>query len=184
MKDSWILDWHITRYGTSDEYDSFEEAKNAFRSKIAREIGFEYYLDHMNNELASSDNGEEIANFLTNFFDNTLEEQDVIETSFEGGFNATFNADGFKIKESELYGLQTFPTIESNFVFMNDCEKQYRFYFNDPYNFNGIDPEFDGYDYEITLRKKTKEDYMEWVTVEDEDGSSILIQKLPDDFEE
>ena len=39
----WIVDWQITRYGTKDEYDSFEEAKKAFRTKIAREIDIENY---------------------------------------------------------------------------------------------------------------------------------------------
>ena len=184
MKDKWILNWQITRYGTSNEYDSFEEAKNALRTKIAREIDFKNYLEHMEDELDSSDCGEAIANFLTKFFNNTLEENDVIETSFDGNFNSSFNADGFEMKESEFYGQQIYPTIESNFVFMNDPEKRYHFYFNDPYNANGIDPDFDGYDYEITLRKKTKEDYMEWVEVEKEDGSISFIQKLPDDFEE
>lgn len=184
MKDKWILKWQITRYGASDEYDSFEEAKNSFRTKISREIDFEEYLDHMQDELDMAYNGEEIANFLLKFFDNTLEENDVVQAEFEGDFEATINEDGFSVQESENYGQQTYPTINSNFIFMNDPEKQYSFYFNDPYNVNGIDPDFDGYDYEITLRKKTKEDYMEWVEIENEDGTTSWTQKLPDDFEE
>lgn len=150
----WIVDWQITRYGTKDEYDSFEEAKKAFRTKIAREIDIEDYLDHMQGELDMASNGEEISNFLIKFFSNELEEDDMIETEFHGDFDCYFNAEGFELKESEDYGQQTYPTIESNFITMDDPEKTYHFYFNDPYNCNGIDLIFDGYDYEITLRKK------------------------------
>ena len=184
MKDKWILKWQITRFGTSDEYDSFEEAKTVFRDKIAREIDFDNYFELIEEELESQENGEKIAGFLTNFFENSLEAEDVIEAEIDGEFEATFNANGFEMKESESYGQQIYPTIESNFIFMDDPEKEYHFYFNDIYNPNGIDYDFDGYDYELILRKKTKEDYMEWVGIHNEDGTTTWIQKLPDDFEE
>ncbi|MBR5280516.1 MAG: hypothetical protein IKU26_06090 [Clostridia bacterium] len=158
MKDKWILKWQITRFGTSDEYDSFEEAKAVFRNKIAREIEFGNYLDVIVENLETQDNGEKIADFLTKFFGNSLEAEDVVEGKITGEFEASFNADGFAMKESESYRQQVYPTIETNFIFMDDPEKEYRFYFNDPYNCNGIDYDFDGYDYELILRKKTKED--------------------------
>ena len=184
MKDKWILSWQITRYGTSDEYDSFEEARTAFRNKIAREISFDDYLDHMEDGLDSNVDGEKVANFLTKFFENTLETADVVETEIQGDFEAVFSTDSFEMKESETYGCQTYPIIESNFIFMDDPEKEYHFYFNDPYNPNGVDYDFDGYDYNLTLRKKTKEDYMEWTEVDNGDGTTSWRRKLPDDFEE
>ena len=129
MKDCWILEWQITRFGTRDEYDSFEEAKNVFRDKIAREIKIENYFDSIEEELELHEDGEKIANFLTKFFENSLEAEDVVEAEIEGDFEGSINADAFEMKESENYGQQIFPTIQSNFIFMDDPEKKILFLF-------------------------------------------------------
>jgi hypothetical protein len=185
MKDKWMLTWRITRYGATDEYDSFEEAKEVFRKKIAREIPFDDCFDSIIEEqLDDSENGEEIAKFLTGFFHNTVNREDVIETEFDGEFEADIKSDSFKMKESESFGEKIYPTIESNFVFMDDPAKEYNFYYSDPYDPDICSFDFDGYDYEIILRKKTKEDYMEWVEVANDDGTVSYVRKLPDGFEE
>ncbi len=155
MKEKWILDWRITRFRDRMEFDTFEEARDVFRNKIAREIDVPEYLDFLSEELETAVDGEQIAEFLSRFFRNELTEEHLIETDFFGEFEATFSREGFKMAESEYCDLQSYPTIESNFVMMEDPERAYHFYFVDPYDTDGVNPDFCGYDYELNLRKET-----------------------------
>ncbi len=154
----WKLIWCIARFGDEEEFDTFEEAKSVFRKKISREVSDEWeeIFDFLEKELEEETDGEEIMNFLKKFADNELEESDVIETEYHGKFHLTINADGIDMAEDEDYGQQVYPTISSNFIFMDDPNIFYHFTFIDYYDPDLMPgTEYNGYGYFITLNKVT-----------------------------
>ena len=156
--DKWKLRWSIAYFGDEEEFDTFEEAKSVFRKKISRELRdeLEEIFEILEKDLEEETDGEEIMNFLKKFVDNELEESDVIETEYHGKFHLTINADGIDMAEDEDYGQQVYPTIESNFIFMDDPNKVYAFVFHDYYDPNLIPgTEYNGYQYYIRLEKVT-----------------------------
>ena len=156
--EKWKLRWSIACFGDEEEFDTFEEAKSVFRKKISREVSDEWFdvLDSLEDDLEEETDGEEIMNFLKKFADNELEESDVIETEYHGNFHLTINADGIDMAEDENYGQQVYPTISSNFIFMDDPNKVYRFEFIDYYDYDlAPGTEFNGYGYCIILEKVT-----------------------------
>lgn len=153
--DKWKLTWQITKYGDEELFDSFEEAKAAFRNKISREIDFSDSEDSFADELEEEENGEEIMNFLEKFMKNEDEESDYVEGDYEGDFTLSINQFGINIEEDESYGEQVYPTITSNFIQMDDPNKEYRFEYIDYYDPNKSepDPEFSGFGYHLYLKK-------------------------------
>ncbi len=156
--EKWKLIWSIAYFGDKEEFDTFEEAKSVFRKKISREVSSEWneIFDILENKFEEETDGEEIMDFLEKFSDNELEESDVIETEYHGDFHLTINDDGIDMAEDENYGQQVYPTISSNFIFMDDPNKVYEFVFHDYYDPN-LDPgtEYNGYQYWIRLEKVT-----------------------------
>lgn len=154
----WKLSWDIARFGDDEEFDTFEEAKSVFRKKISREVReeWEHLFYALEDNLKDFRYGEKIMNFLKKFADNELEESDVIEIGLIDDFFLTINADGIDMTDNEVFEQNVYPTIFSNFIFMDDPNKGYRFEFIDYYDPHLVPRKnFKGYGYYIRLAKVT-----------------------------
>lgn len=147
MKDIWIVRWTADIFGSEDEYDSFEEAKAAFRRKITRDIEAKDWLLLL-------DGGEQraIAEYLCAFFENTNDEDDPLLLKYDDDdIIADFREDGFDFRENDDRRLDHYPSISANFAAMDDPDKRYVFDYIYYYHPDIID--FDGYEYKISLQK-------------------------------
>ena len=116
----------------SETFDNFDSAKAKFYEKMGEvcEIFFEnssegcvrYHLDE------EGEDGEAIVQYIKDFFRGNLTQEDSLVVDFGGDFNLCINKEGIDMEESADYCLNIYPTIQTDFLTVDDEDKKYTLY--------------------------------------------------------
>ena len=140
-KVGWTInsDWGESSDFDSETFDNFDSAKAKFYEKMGEvcEIFFEnssegcvrYHLDE------EGEDGEAIVQYIKDFFCGNLTQEDSLVVDFSGDFNLCINKRGIDMEESaSCCCLNIYPTIQTDFLTVDDEDKNYTLYFYDPYD--------------------------------------------------
>ena len=139
----WKVRWNINYdWGESSDFDSetfdnFDSAKAKFYEKMEEvcEIFFWYSEDSMRDHLnAEGEDGEAIVHYIEDFFCGNLTQEDSLVVDFGCEFNLCINKRGIDMEESAHYGGNIFLTIQTDFLTVDDEDKNYTLYVYDPYD--------------------------------------------------
>ena len=132
-------DWGQFSDFDAETFDNFDSAKAKFYEKMGEvcEIFFEnssenvirYHLDE------EGEDGEAIVQYINDFFCGNLTQEDSLVVDYSGeGFNLCINKEGIDTEEAEDYFLNVFLTIQTDFLTVDDEDKNYSLYVYDPYD--------------------------------------------------
>ena len=140
-KVGWTInsDWGESSDFDSETFDNFDSAKAKFYEKMGEvcEIFFEnrsegcvrYHLDE------EGEDGEAIVQYIKDFFCGSLTQEDSLIVDFGGDFNLCINKEGIDMEESaNCCCLNIYPTIQTDFLTVDDEDKNYSLYVYDPYD--------------------------------------------------
>ena len=140
----WKVRWNINYdWGESSDFDSetfdnFDSAKAKFYEKM-EEVYEDFFLnceDGVRDDLdEDGEDGEAIVQYMRDFFHGNLTQEDSLVVDYSGrGFNLCINKGGIDMEEAEDYCLNVFLTIQTDFLTVDDEDKNYTLYIYDPYD--------------------------------------------------
>ena len=135
----WKVRWTIEASDFDAEtFDNFDSAKAKFYEKMEEgcEFLFGNYEDIVRYDLdEAGEDGEEIVQYIYDFFCGNLTQEDSLVVDYSGeGFNLCINKEGIDTEEAEDYCLNVFLTIQTDFLTVDDEDKNYSLYVYDPYD--------------------------------------------------
>ena len=139
----WKVRWSIIHaWGESSDFDSeifdnFDSAKAKFYEKMG-EVYEDFFLEceDMVCEYLDEDgeDGEAIVQYIKDFFCGNLTQEDSLVVDFGGDFNLCINKKGIDMEESADYRSNIFLTIKTDFLTVDDEDKNYTLYVYDPFD--------------------------------------------------
>ena len=127
----WKVRWTIEASDFDAEtFDNFDSAKAKFYEKMEEgcEFLFGDYEDIVREYLdEAGEDGEEIVQYINDFFCGNLTQGDSLVVDYSGeDFNLCINKEGIEIDPSTA--LDTFLTIQTDFLTVDDEDKNYSLY--------------------------------------------------------
>ena len=140
----WKVRWNINYdWGESSDFDAetfdnFDSAKAKFYKKMGevRKRFFEDCEDMVRKDLdKDGEDGKAIVKYINHFFRGKLTQEDSLVVDYSGeGFNLCINKEGIDMEEAEDYCLNVYLTIQTDFLTVDDEDKNYSLYIYDPYD--------------------------------------------------
>ena len=131
-------DWGELSDFDSETFDNIDSAKAKFYEKMEEvcEIFFWNHEDMVRDDLdEDGEDGEAIVQYMRDFFCGNLTQEDSLVVDYSGeGFNLCINKEGINTEEAEDYCLNVFLTIQTDFLTVDDEDKNYSLYVYDPYD--------------------------------------------------
>ena len=132
-----IHDWGESSDFDVETFDNFDSAKAKFYEKMGEvcEIFFEENEDVIRDHLdEEGEDGEAIVQYIEDIFRGNLTQEDSLVVDFGGDFNLCINKKGIDMEESADYCSNIFLTIKTDFLTVDDEDKNYTLYVYDPYD--------------------------------------------------
>ena len=142
----WKVRWSISHYCgdfsnfDAETFDNFDSAKAKFYEKM-EEVCKDFFWDTEYDVCVREDldedgeDGEAIVQYINDFFCGNLTQEDSLVVDYSGeGFNLCINKEGIDTEEAEDYCLNVFLTIQTDFLTVDDEDKNYSLYVYDPYD--------------------------------------------------
>ena len=121
----------------AETFDNFDSAKAKFYEKMG-EVRKSFFWDcedmvrdHLDKD---GEDGKAIVKYINNFFRGNLTQEDSLVVDYGGDFNLCINKEGINMEEAEDYLLNVFLTIQTDFLTVDDEDKNYSLYVYDPYD--------------------------------------------------
>ena len=136
----WKVRWTIEASDFDAEtFDNFDSAKAKFYKKMGevRKRFFEDCEDMVRKDLdKDGEDGEAIVQYIKDFFCGNLTQEDSLVVDYSGeDFNLCINKRGINMEESaNCFYLDGFLTIQTDFLTVDDEDKNYSLYVYDPYD--------------------------------------------------
>ena len=130
----WKVRWTIeARDFDGETFDDFDSAKAKFYEKMEEgcEFLFGTYEDMVRDDLdEDGEDGEAIVQYINDFFCGNLTQEDSLVVDYSGEvFNLCINKEGIDMEESaKCYWLDAFLTIQTDFLTVDDEDKNYSLY--------------------------------------------------------
>ena len=130
----WKVRWTIEASDFDAEtFDNFDSAKAKFYEKMGEgcEFLFGTYEDMVRDDLdEAGEDGEAIVQYINDFFCGNLTQEDSLVVDYFGEvFNLCINKEGIDMEESaKCYWLDAFLTIQTDFLTVDDEDKNYSLY--------------------------------------------------------
>ena len=130
----WKVRWTIEASDFDGEtFDNFDSAKAKFYEKMGEgcEFLFGNFEDIVRYDLdEDGEDGEAIVQYINDFFCGNLTQEDSLVVDYSGEvFNLCINKEGIDMEESaKCYWLDAFLTIQTDFLTVDDEDKNYSSY--------------------------------------------------------
>ena len=135
----WKVRWTIKASDFDGEtFDNFDSAKAKFYEKMEKVYNdFCLEPDNMVREELDKDgeDGEAIAQYIDDFFRGNLTQEDSLVVDYSSNdFNLCINKEGIDMAESVNCCFNIYPTIQTDFLTVDDEDENYSLYVAFPYD--------------------------------------------------
>ncbi|MBR2485758.1 MAG: hypothetical protein IKB54_05365 [Clostridia bacterium] len=123
----------------SETFDNFDSAKAKFYEKMEGGVCDSFFWNYesaVREDLdEDGEDGEAIVQYIKDFFCGNLTQEDSLVVDYSGeDFNLCINKRGINMEESaNCFYLDGFLTIQTDFLTVDDEDKNYTLYVYDPY---------------------------------------------------
>ena len=122
----------------SETFDNFDSAKAKFYDKMEGGVCDSFFWNYesaVREDLdEDGEDGEAIVQYIKDFFCGNLTQEDSLVVDYSGeDFNLCINKEGIDMEKS-ANALDTFLTIQTDFLTVDDEDKDYTLYVYDPYD--------------------------------------------------
>lgn len=139
----WKVRWSISDFWwdfsnfDAETFDNFDSAKAKFYEKMGEvcEMFFEEHVDMVRDDLdEDGEDGEAIVQYMRDFFHGNLTQEDSLVVDYSGeDFNLCINKEGIEMEDA-ANAFDIFLTIQTDFLTVDDEDKNYTLYVYDPYD--------------------------------------------------